>query len=91
VFEITDSRDAIIALGFDLESVAGLRKVTLIGNSAVVDSKSFPAPARQAHVDFAPVANSSSWYALVVEDQEGRKAYTDPVWVDVVTAGDWLH
>jgi hypothetical protein len=22
-----------------------------------------------------------TWYALVVEDRQGRKAYTDPIWI----------
>ena len=32
-------------------------------------------------------AQQPSWYALVVEDQAGRKAYTDPIWVTPAAAG----
>ena len=27
---------------------------------------------------------ASTWYALTVEDRVGRRAYSDPIWVDVV-------
>jgi hypothetical protein len=30
-------------------------------------------------------AQRHTWYALVVEDAKGRKAYSDPIWVDPVT------
>jgi hypothetical protein len=31
-------------------------------------------------VDFSVPAPPSDWYALIVEDQRGRKAYSDPIW-----------
>ena len=27
-------------------------------------------------------AGQASWYSLEVEDQSGRKAYTNPIWID---------
>jgi hypothetical protein len=30
------------------------------------------------------VLQQASWYALVVEDQQGCKAYSDPIWIDPV-------
>jgi hypothetical protein len=26
----------------------------------------------------------STWYSLIVEDNEGHKAYSDPIWVDAI-------
>jgi hypothetical protein len=71
-------------LGFDLKSVAGLKQVQLIGGGAALPLKSFPDAPRETHVDFPLSTQHSTWYALVVEDAQGRKAYTDPIWVETV-------
>jgi hypothetical protein len=71
-------------LGFDLASVNGLRRVDLVGNAAVVASRAFAGSPRETHADFAVSTQRHGWYALVVEDAEGRKAYSDPIWVDPV-------
>jgi hypothetical protein len=74
------------SLGFDLKSVAGLEQVQLIGAGTALELKSFPGAPREAHVDFPLSTQRSTWYSLVVEDRQGRKAYTDPIWVSAVTA-----
>jgi hypothetical protein len=74
------------SLGFDLESVAGLKQVTLIARGAAVHSQSYPDGAQSAHLDIALTAVGASWYQLIVEDRMGRKAYADPIWVDVIDA-----
>jgi hypothetical protein len=73
-------------LAFDLASVAGLSKAELISGGTVEDSRSFPNTPLETHVDFTLTTNHPGWYALDVEDQQGRKAYTDPVWVTVAPA-----
>ncbi len=70
-------------LGFDLQSVAGLRRVQLIGAGAVVAERAFDGP-QEAHADFPLSTEASTWYSLIVEDREGRRAYTDPIWIDAV-------
>ena len=70
-------------LGFDLASVAGVSKAELISGGSVADSRSFPDTPLKTHVDFTLTTNHPGWYALDVEDQQGRKAYTDPVWVTI--------
>ncbi len=72
------------ALGFDLQSVAGIKQVELIGAGAVIKSESFNSPAQRVHVDFPLATQSRTWYSLIVEDNRGHKAYTDPIWVDAV-------
>jgi hypothetical protein len=71
-------------LGFALASVAGLASAELIGNGARLESRSFAGAPREARADFQLSTAHPAWYALVVEDQAGRKAYTDPIWVDAV-------
>jgi hypothetical protein len=75
---------APFVLGFDLKSVAGVKNARLIGAGVELATKTFAQSPREVHVDFPLMTHHSSWYALVVEDGAGRKAYTDPIWVDAV-------
>lgn len=72
------------ALGFDLQSVDGLKQAQLISGGVVVKTEMFSTPVQQAHLDFSLATRTRAWYALVVEDSRGHKAYTDPIWVDAV-------
>jgi hypothetical protein len=69
-----------VALSFDLASVAGLKQVQLVSHAAVERTQSFPEAPRETHVEFQVPLQPSGWYALIVEDQRGRKAYSDPIW-----------
>lgn len=71
-------------LPFRLASVAGLREVRLIGAGQVVATRNFTDAPREAQVDFPLRATDRTWYAIEVEDAAGRKAYSNPVWIDVV-------
>jgi hypothetical protein len=71
-------------LGFDLQSVAGVKQIELIGAGAVLRTESFHAASQQVHVDFPLSTASHTWYSVIVEDNQGHKAYTDPIWVDAV-------
>jgi hypothetical protein len=73
-------------LGFDLQSVAGLKQAELIGGGSVLKTELFSDAPREAHVEFPLMTQRASWYALTVEDREGHKAYTDPIWVDAVSS-----
>jgi hypothetical protein len=75
---------ASFTLGFDLQSVAGLKQAELIASGAMHETKSFAAAPRTVHVEFALSTQRSTWYSLIVEDVQGHKAYTDPIWVDAV-------
>ena len=76
--------DEPFTLGFDLESNAGLRSVDLVGRGAVVAHRSFAAAPREARVDFPLKTDRAMWYSVVVENVNGEKAYSDPIWMDVV-------
>jgi hypothetical protein len=68
-------------LAFDLASVAGLSRAEIVSGGEVLATRSFADAPVQTQVDFTLTTNHPGWYALDVEDQRGRKAYTDPVWV----------
>jgi hypothetical protein len=71
-------------LGFDLKSVAGLKQVELIAAGTVIKTTSYGPGTQQVHVDFPLGTARSTWYSLIVEDNRGSKAYSDPIWVDAV-------
>jgi hypothetical protein len=71
-------------LSFDLQSVAGVKQIELIAAGVVAKTESIHAASQQVHVDFPLSTQSRTWYSLIVEDNLGHKAYTDPIWVDVV-------
>jgi hypothetical protein len=74
------------ALGFDLAASAGLKKAELFGGDGSTQSRAFEGASQQAHAEFSASTGQPTWYALVVEDAAGHKAYTDPVWVTPVAA-----
>jgi hypothetical protein len=86
--ELKVKPDEAFALGFDLKSVAGLKQAELIGGGVVQKTETFAGAPQEAHVDFALTTRRATWYELIVEDSQGRKAYTDPVWVDAVGAAE---
>jgi hypothetical protein len=71
-------------LGFDLKSVAGVKQVELIGAGKVLKTDSYHSGTKEVHVDFPLSTERSTWYSLIVEDNEGHKAYSDPIWVDAI-------
>jgi hypothetical protein len=71
-------------LGFDVQSVAGVKQIELIGAGVVLRTESFHAASQQVHVDFPLTTQSRTWYSLIVDDNLGHRAYTDPIWVDAV-------
>jgi hypothetical protein len=74
------SQSGSAALGFDLAAVAGLKQAQLVGDAQVLRTQSFTDAPRESHVEFALPLPQARWYALLVEDQRGRKAYSDAIW-----------
>jgi hypothetical protein len=68
-------------LGFGLQSLAGIKRVELIGAGLLQASRAFEAGARAVRVDFPLRTGRATWYSLMVEDNDGRKAYTNPIWI----------
>ncbi|MBS0389138.1 MAG: CehA/McbA family metallohydrolase, partial [Proteobacteria bacterium] len=80
--------DDDFTLGFELESLAGLRRAELIGGGATIAQQSYDGAPRHARADFAVHGAHARWYALIVEDAEGNKAYTNPVWIEPMAAAE---
>jgi hypothetical protein len=76
--------DGATTLAVDLQSLAGLRSVQWIGGGTVVDSRRFDGGPQTARAELhVAAATAARWYSLLVEDRDGKKAYSDPIWIDV--------
>ena len=73
-----------VALSVDLASVSGLKNFTLVGDGVVVQRRELTDAPHQTHLDFTMPAATAHWYAFMAEDTLGHKAYSDPIWVDIV-------
>lgn len=73
-----------VQLGFDVQAVNGLKSVKLIERGKVKDEKDFENTEALTKVLFEVTADKDSWYSLVVEDTKGKRAFTNPVWLNVV-------
>lgn len=74
------ARGARFELGFELKAVGGLRTVSLIRRGVVAKTIDLTSAGREARVNFPLTAEGDEWFALIVEDAGGRRAYTDPIW-----------
>ena len=75
---------AAFTLSFELQSVPGLKHFELIESGAVSRAKDLPTAPQQSRVDFTLSTRRDAWYSLTVEDIQGHRAYSDPIWVIVL-------
>lgn len=71
-------------LGFTLTAASGLKSATLYGPDGVVAERSFDGAPARIEVAFAPKPAGDGWYSLVVTDANDKKAFTNPIWIDLV-------
>ena len=80
--DIQQPRGTDMDLRYVVQAVSGLRAVRLIERGEIVDELTFDGAADLAPIKFTVRPRQETWYSLVVEDKAGRKAYTNPVWVN---------
>ena len=69
------------SISFELLSVNGLKSVQLIGNAGVISEQSLTG--ENASVVF-DLPLKSGWLSLVVEDNKEHKAFSNPIWLQLV-------
>jgi hypothetical protein len=57
--------------------------VQLIERGNAIDEQEMAGEAGPVQVEFTVKPESDTWYSLVVEDIDGKIAYTNPVWVSL--------
>jgi hypothetical protein len=72
-----------LVLKYSIQAVSGLRSVRLIERGGEIDAIVLDGSRELIPVEFSVSLESNTWYSLIVEDENGRFAYTNPVWVTV--------
>jgi hypothetical protein len=81
--EVHQSAGDDLALAYAVQAVSGLSSVQLIERGDVIETLLLDGESEPVQVDFLVRPEANTWYSLVVEDQNGKFAYTNPVWVVV--------
>ena len=72
-----------VTLKFNLESVMGLGKAVLMQNGTEMEVKEFKDNPMKAEAAFEiKKPEAGQWFALIVFDKDGRRAWGNPVWVE---------
>lgn len=87
--EILFGSDVALALGetldlkFSVQAVTGLKLVQLIERGHEIAARNMAGEGDPVEINFTVNPETDTWYSLVVEDIDGKIAYTNPVWVSI--------
>jgi hypothetical protein len=81
--DIHQSAGEALSLRYSVQAVSGLKSAQLIERGEVVASTSMNGEREAVPVEFSVIPSGDTWYSVVVEDMNGKSAYTNPVWVAV--------
>jgi hypothetical protein len=81
--EVLVDSDSVLDLDYSIQAVSGLSSVRLVSEGTVVAEAKFDGENEQVPVAFQVRPEASTWYSLVIVDQNDRAAYTNPIWVTV--------
>lgn len=72
-----------LVLRYTVQAVSGLRSVKLIERGAAVKTRTFQGESRPVDIEFQSEPQADTWYSLVIEDRQGKFAYSNPIWVRI--------
>jgi hypothetical protein len=81
--DVTLATGETLDFKFSVQAVSGLKSVQLIERGNAIDEQEMAGEAGPVRVEFRVKPESDTWYSLVVEDIDGKIAYTNPVWVSL--------
>jgi len=74
-----------LILNFSVQAVNGLKSVQLIEQGQVSQTQNLAGLVDLTAVSFKVTPQEDTWFSLVVEDLEGKSAYSNPLWVNTAT------
>ena len=77
-------RTPTLSMSLSASSVDGLKSVVLLSEGKALKTVSIPAAATTKNVTFKVKTTKKTWYAFIVEDKDGHRAITNPVWTKIV-------
>jgi hypothetical protein len=72
------------SLSLRVSSVDGLKSVVLLQEGKALKTVTMAADTTKKTVTFKVKTAKKTWYAFIVEDQDGHRAITNPVWTSIV-------
>jgi hypothetical protein len=72
-------------LVYDITAVHGITDVELISQGEVAERLSLNGTEQSRRIQFLVQPKDNSWYALVVSDARGNRAFTNPLWVNIAS------
>jgi hypothetical protein len=69
---------------FIAKSVNGLKNAIILQGGKEVKKFEFKNNPESKQLNISLNPDSDTWFALIVEDSKGKKAYTNPVWLNIV-------
>jgi hypothetical protein len=78
------SEDENQEFSFIVKSVNGLKNARVLQGGKEVKRFEFKNNPESKKVNISLNPDSDTWFALIVEDSKGKKAYTNPVWLNIV-------
>lgn len=79
--EVQHDAGDTLALKHVVQAVSGLRSVQLIERGEEIEELTFDGADIPVALEFSVNPGADTWYSLVIEDMQGKFAYTNPVWV----------
>ena len=81
--DVSLAADEALDLRYSVQAVTGLKTVKLIERGQEIAAKASTGGADPVDVSFSVNPETDTWYSLVIEDIDGKIAYTNPVWVSI--------
>ena len=72
-----------LTVAFTAIAANGLREAQLISNGELIDTMTYDGEESLVQRQFEVSPEESAWFSLLIEDQNGKLAYTNPIWVTV--------
>jgi len=72
-----------VTVSLHLAAVYSLKKIDVVSEGSVVETRSFSGTTTTEDVTFSYRPAKNTYYSFIVEDENGNRAVTNPVWVKV--------
>jgi hypothetical protein len=69
-------------LSYSIQAVSGLHVVQLVERGRIIATLKFDGERELVQAQFQVNPTTDTWFSLIVEDKQGKFAYTNPLWVN---------
>lgn len=78
-------KDDTFTVNLKTQAINGIKKVTVISQGSQVTTKEFDGTKNEELVKFDLLPTENTWYSFIIEDNKGKTAVTNPIWVNMKT------